>query len=424
MDHVEREKRPAEPSGRGPGGAGASGASGGCLVVAIRMPVRIVALVLVVPVRMAWDALAAAGRLLYRTVGRPVGRALAWLARAVCVWPFVALWRWVLVPAGHGLAWLARVLVVVPAGWVRRHLLTPLGRGLGWLYARVLTPVGRGARWLLRSVGAVLAAVGAGVWTGTVWLVRYLVVLPVGWAVRYLVVVPVRWLVRYLVVVPVRWLVRYLVVVPVRWLVRYLVVVPAVWIHARVLTPTGRALARCARGVAWLVGVIVAGAVTALLWAGQVLLVVPAVAVRRWVLVPAGRVLVVVGREVGEALGHAWRVAGYVSVAVGRFLAALFRWVVVEPVRWVYRGVLTPLGHVVRDAVLRPVAEVVRGAGRAARQAVAAARETVRQARADVRRALFGEHPQGDAPASREPRRPAGRTLDGSTTALTHLTKD
>ncbi|MET9117525.1 hypothetical protein ABZX38_25475 [Streptomyces longwoodensis] len=412
MDHVEREKRPAEPSGRGPGGDGASGASGGCLVVAIRMPVRILALVLVVPVRMAWDALAAAGRFLYRTVARPVGRALAWLARAVCVWPFVALWRWVLVPAGRGLAWLARVLVVVPAGWVLRYLLAPLGRGLAWLYARVLTPVGRGALWLLGSVGAVLAAVGAGLWTGTVWLVRYLVVVPVAWAVRYLVVVPVRWAVVHLVVVPVR------------WLVRYLVVVPAVWLYARVLTPAGRALAQCARGVAWLVGVIVAGGATALLRVGRILVIVPVVAFWRWVLVPVGRVLLVVGREVGEALGHAWRVAGYVSVAVGRFLAALFRWVVVEPVRWVYRGVLTPLGHVVRDAVLRPVAEAARGAGRAARQAVAAARETVRQARADVRRALFGEHPQGDAPASREPRRPAGRTLDGSTTALTHLTKD
>ncbi|MCX4998282.1 hypothetical protein [Streptomyces longwoodensis] len=397
---MELEKRPPEPSGREPGGAGASGEPGGCLVVAIRMPVRIVALVLVVPVRMAWDALAAAGRFLHRTVGRPVGRALAWLARAVCVWPFVALWRWVLVPAGRGLAWLARVLVVVPAGWVHRYLLAPLGRGLVWLYARVLTPVGQGAWWLLRGIGAVLAAVGAGLWTGAVWLGRYLVVVPVRWAVRYLVVVPVR------------------------WLVRYLVVVPAVWLYSRVLTPAGRALARCVRGVVRLLGVVVAGVVAALVWAGRVLLVVPAVAAWRWVFVPVGRALVVVGREVGEALGHAWRVAGYVSVAVGRFLAALFRWVVVEPVRRVYRGVLTPVGHVVRDAVLRPVAEAVRGAGRTARQAVAAARETVRQARADVRRALFGEHPQGDAPASREPRRPAGRTLDGSTTALTHLTKD
>ncbi|MFI1371183.1 hypothetical protein ACH4UY_04110 [Streptomyces longwoodensis] len=394
---MELEKRPPERSGREPGGAGASGS---CLVGAIRMPVRIVALVLVVPVRMAWDALAAAGRFLHRTVGRPVGRALAWLARAVCVWPFVALWRWVLVPAGRGLAWLARVLVVVPAGWAHRYLLAPLGRGLVWLYARVLTPVGQGAWWLLRGIGAVLAAVGAGLWTGAVWLGRYLVVVPARWAVVYLVVVPVL------------------------WLVRYLVVVPAVWLYARVLTPAGRALARCVRGVVRLLGVVVAGVVAALVWAGRVLLVVPAVAAWRWVFVPVGRVLVVVGREVGEALGHAWRVAGYVSVAVGRFLAALFRWVVVEPVRRVYRGVLTPVGHAVRDAVLRPVAEAVRGAGRTARQAVAAARETVRQTRADVRRALFGEHPQGDAPASREPRRPAGRTLDGSTTALTHLTKD
>ncbi|MGJ5762852.1 MFS transporter [Streptomyces galbus] len=382
---MELEKRSQGPSGRRPGGAGAPE---GCLVVAIRMPVRIVALVLVVPVRMAWDALAAAGRFLYRTVGRPVGRALVWLARAVCVWPFVALWRWVLVPAGRGLAWLARMLVVVPARWAQRYLLAPLGRGLVWLYARVLTPLGQGGWWLLRSGGAVLAAVGTGLWAGAVWLGRHLVV------------------------------------VPVRWLLRYLVAVPALWLYARVLTPAGRALASCARGVARLVGVVLTGGAAALLWSGRVLLVAPAAALRRWVLVPVGRVLGVVGRELGQALGHAWRVAGYVSPAVGRFLAALFRWVVVEPVRWVYRAVLTPVGHVVRDAVLRPAAQAVRGAGRAARQALAAARETVRQARADVRRALFGELPQRDAPASREPRRPAGRTLDGSTTALTHLTKD
>ena len=55
----------------------------------------VVVLVLVLPVRMAWDALAVAGRFLHDTVLRPAGRALLWLAKAVLVWPWVALWRYV-----------------------------------------------------------------------------------------------------------------------------------------------------------------------------------------------------------------------------------------------------------------------------------------------------------------------------------------
>ncbi|MFF8655915.1 hypothetical protein ACF07H_17535, partial [Streptomyces huasconensis] len=71
----------------------------GCLAVAIRLPVRIVVLVLVVPVRLVWDALAVCGRFLYfrglRPVGRAVGAVLTWLFKAVFVWPWVGLWRYV-----------------------------------------------------------------------------------------------------------------------------------------------------------------------------------------------------------------------------------------------------------------------------------------------------------------------------------------
>ncbi|MET9835014.1 hypothetical protein ABZ078_38360 [Streptomyces sp. NPDC006385] len=316
----------------------------GCLVVAIRIPVRIVVLVLVVPVRMLWDALVVAGRFLNDTVLRPVGRALLWLGRAVFVWPFVGVWRYVVVPLAKGIAWLGNVLLVVPAVWLYRYVLTPVGHacawvargvgyacawlgrgiraGLEWLYARVLTPVGHAVMWVLKGLGAVLAAIGLGLF-GVV-----------------------------------------------AWLVRYLVVVPAVWLY-------------------------------------------------RWVLAPVGRVLAVVGREVWDALGHAWRVAGRISLAVGRFLASLFRWIFVEPVRWVYRTVLTPVGHVVRDLVLRPVAEAARSVGRVTRQALTAARDSVRQARADFRRMLFGEPRQREAVARREPPGRETRTLGSSTTALT-----
>ncbi|MEW1867460.1 hypothetical protein AB0420_04575 [Streptomyces caelestis] len=343
-------EKPARPPAAAPAGEG-------CLVVAVRLPVRVVVLVLVVPVRLVWDALAVAGRFLNDTLLRPLGRALRWAGRAVFVWPLVGLWRYVLVPFGKGLAWLGKVLVVLPAVAFHRHVLTPLGRGAAWVYARVLTPVGH-----------VLAAIGAGAWAGAVWLARCLVV------------------------------------------------VPSAWLYRWVLAPVGRAVVRCARGLARLVATVAAGIGTGLYWVVRILLVLPALAVWRRVLAPVGRVLAVVAREAGEAFGHAWRVAGYVSLTVGRWLGRLFRWVLVEPVRWVYRSVLTPVGHVVRDAVLRPL-------GDAARQALAAARASARRARADLRRTLFGERAGAEGEPQlthrREPDGPRARTLGGSTTALT-----
>ncbi|MBA8942687.1 hypothetical protein FHS33_001081 [Streptomyces calvus] len=95
----------------------------GCLVVAVRIPVRIVVLVLVVPVRMVWDALVVTGRFLNHTVLRPLGRALLWVGRAVFVWPFVGLWRYVLVPLGKALLWLGNVLLVLPALAFYRYVL-------------------------------------------------------------------------------------------------------------------------------------------------------------------------------------------------------------------------------------------------------------------------------------------------------------
>ncbi|MFF8092035.1 hypothetical protein [Streptomyces sp. NPDC016675] len=335
----------------------------GCVAAAIRVPVRIVALVVVVPVRLVWDALVVAGRVLRDTVLRPVGRALAWLGRAVFVWPLVGLWRHVVVPLAKGMGWLGNVLLVVPAVWLYRWVLTPAGQALAWFFTRV---------------GAVLAAIGRGLYAGLAWLARYLVA------------------------------------------------VPAVWLYRWVLTPVGQALAWCGKGLLWCgrqvargVGVVVTGVGFVLYWTVRVLLVLPALAVWRWVLAPVGRVLVVVGREVRDALGHAWRIAGYVSLAVGRFLGTLVRWTVVEPARWAYRSVLTPVGHAVRDTVLRPLAEASRGAGHATRRALASARLTVREARADARRALLGEPPRARPVARREPSVAEARTLGSSTTALT-----
>ncbi|MFF0887558.1 hypothetical protein [Streptomyces sp. NPDC003456] len=363
-----------EPHGRSAGTARApeparraSEEPGGCLTVAVRIPVRIVVLVLVVPLRMLWDALAVSGRFLNDVLLRPLGRALLWLARAVFVRPFVGLWRYVAVPVGKALARLGHVLLVVPAVWLHRHLLTPLGHAA----ARAARCLWAALAWLGRGVGAALG-----------WVYGRLLT-PVGHALT--------------------------------WVAKGL----GLWLYTWVLAPAGRALARCGRGLVWLVSTVVGGIGTGLYWIARILLVLPVLALWRWVLAPVGRALAVVGREVADALGHAWRVAGHLSLAVGRFLAALFRWIFVEPVRWAYLRVLTPVGHALRDAVLRPAAEAARAAGRTARQALAAARDSARQARADLRRLLFGG-PERPAPVDR--REPSGReprTLGSSTTALT-----
>ncbi|UQA95411.1 hypothetical protein [Streptomyces halobius] len=300
----------------------------GCLTRLVRVPVRVVVLVVVVPLRMIWDVLTACGRALNRTVLSPVGRAIAWpavrvaegalwLGKAFFVWPWVALWRYVLAPAGRGIA-----------------------------------------------VAAVFLA-------------------------------------RYLVVVPVTFLVRYLVIVPVTFLVRYLVVVPAVWLYRTVLTPLGHGLVLLVRGIGMVVTTLVR-------W----IVVVPAVALWRYVLLPAGRALAaavtVVVREVGDALGHCWRAAGFLSRAVGRFLGRLLRWIVVEPCRWVYRSVLTPFGHGIRDGIWRPVRHVLREAGRATSRALSAARESARQARKEIRRALFGAPREPVRAKAAQPRRELG----------------
>ncbi|MFJ3820169.1 hypothetical protein [Streptomyces nodosus] len=380
----------------------------GCLTVAIRLPVRIVVLVLVVPVRLLWDALVVGGRVLRDSVLRPVGRALGLLARAVFVWPWVMMWRYVLVPLGRGIAWLGHVLIVVPALWIHRRVLTPLGRGVlrvlratgagcAWVHARVLTPVGHAVVRLLRGVGYVLVVLGAGAYAVVAWLGRWLLVVPAGWLYRR-VLTPLG-----------------------HGVVRVLRGIGAgcAWLYRTVLTPLGHGLVRLAGGVAWLVGMAVTGIGVALYWTLRVLLVVPALAVGRWILAPVGRFLLVVGREIGTAIVHAWRVAGHISLVVGRFLAAVFRRIFVEPVRRAYRTVLTPVGHVLRDTVLRPAAEIARGVGRATRQALAGAREAARQARADIRRMLFGEPREPRAVSRREPQAGETRTLGTSTTALT-----
>ncbi|MFD3522528.1 hypothetical protein [Streptomyces sp. NPDC058653] len=303
----------------------------GCLTTAIRIPVRVVVLVLVVPVRLVWDLLAVGAKAVHRAVLRPVGRgigvacswlyetalapagralgvALLFLARLLFVRPWVALWRYLLAPV-------VRYGLVVPGVWLYEKVLTPIGHGIAvvcsWLYETLLTPVGH-------ALGAVLLFLG-----------------------KLLFVWPWLGLWRY-------------VLVPV---VRYGFVVPGVWLYKRVLTP--------------------------------------------------------VGREIADAVGVAWRIAGQISRAIGRGLKWL-AWILVGvPASWFYRTVCTPVGHVVRDYVWAPAKKAAVETGRAVGSALRSVGDTVGQARRDAWRALVG------APRPAEPvEAPLGgaRTLGGTTT--------
>ncbi|MDX3607593.1 MULTISPECIES: hypothetical protein [Streptomyces] len=359
----------------------------GILTTLIRIPVRIVVLVLVLPARMVWDALTALWHAADRVLLRPLGRALRWLLDTLVLTPLAWLYTWVLTPLGKGAAWLAAVLLVRLWIGLWRYVIVPVARyGIAapavWLYANVLTPLGRGLRWI-----------------GTALLLPALHGL--GWLLTVLLIVPLEFLWRY-------------VAVPV---VRYGLVVPVVWLYEAVLTPIGRGTVRVLstlwQGTAWILGRLRRGIAAtgrglglAVAWLVTTLLVAPLVWTYRRILTP-------VGREIAAAFEVAWRIAGYVSRAVGRALAALAWYLIGAPVSWAYRTVCAPVGHFLRDALWAPARRAAAEAGRAARAALATARETVRQARRDAWRALVGA-PGGER--SGEPRGIPARTLGSTTT--------
>ncbi|WSA76760.1 hypothetical protein OG930_14805 [Streptomyces sp. NBC_01799] len=370
----------------------------GCLPTLIRIPVRIVVLVIVLPVRMVWDALVATFLAADRMLLRPVGRALAWLCQVLVVIPLVRLYESVLTPLGHGLRWLAAVVgrgvrwlgaAVFVWPWVAlwRYVVVPVVRyGIVapavWLYASVLTPVGHGLRRVYRVL---LVPAARGVATAIGWLLTALFVWPVVGVWRYVLVPLALTLSR---------------------LAEYLIVAPLAWTYRKLLTPLGH-------GIAWLAGVVARGLVAvarglgaAVAWLVVTVLVTPVGWIWRRVLAP-------VGREIATAIGVAWRIAGYVSRAVGRALARLAWYLIGAPVAWTYRTVCTPVGHFVRDMVWAPARRAAVEAGRAARGALRTARETVRQARRDAWRALVG---RGPVPEPREPVAPLARTLGSTTT--------
>ncbi|MFF3015179.1 hypothetical protein ACFVS6_12860, partial [Streptomyces sp. NPDC057939] len=170
----------------------------GCLVGVLRVPVKIVAVLVVLPVRLIWDLLVLAARTTHRRALRPVGAAAARLCSG--------LYQYVLTPLGHGIAWSGRGVVLVVRWlalgllywpWVGlwRYVLVPVATAahrylLAPVWRYVLAPLGHGLRWFLpRAFAAVFVWPWVGLW-------RY-VLIPLGhgiaWSGRGVVLV-VRWL--------------------------------------------------------------------------------------------------------------------------------------------------------------------------------------------------------------------------------------
>lgn len=359
----------------------------GCLTTLVRIPVRIVVLVLVLPVRMVWDALVACARAAERALLRPLGRALSWLFHVLVAVPAGWLWAWVLTPLGHGLRWLAWAVFVWPWTALWRYVVVPGVRygivvPLGWLYAAVLTPLGHGLRWVCL---ALLAPAGRGVLTGIGWLLRAVLVLLGRGRVAIRPGAPRAG--RRLDGPPPGRRARPVGVPRTAH--------PAGPRHRLAPRSAGPWRRRRIPGV----------------WAGlRLLVLVPLVTPLVW---GYQRVLAPVGREVVAAFRFAWRAAGFVSRAVGRALARLAWYLVGAPVAWAYRTVCAPVGHLVRRAVWVPVRRAAVAAGRTARDTLRTARETVRQARRDAWRALVGGQPVHEP---REPDRRVARTLGSTTT--------
>ncbi|MET9318960.1 hypothetical protein ABZX75_02005 [Streptomyces sp. NPDC003038] len=262
----------------------------GCLVGVVRIPVKIVAVLVVLPVRVVWDLLVAGARAahrhvlgpLYEHVLGPVLRGLGWVAvtllKLVFVWPWTGLWRYVLVPVGRGIGWLASGLYA--------HVLAPAGRAL---HRYLLDPLARGAMFVLRPLGWALAmALFVWPWVG-LW--RY-VLRPVGLGLAWLATVTWRH-----VLVPVGRGFAWAAAAVYRYLLRP-VGLGIAWLagglYRFVLTPVGKVIAW-----AWQVAGRITGALwRGFKWVGWILVGWPASRVYRHVLAPAGRLAREVWRTV------------------------------------------------------------------------------------------------------------------------------
>lgn len=223
----------------------AGGQGGGCLAVAIRLPVRLVAFGIVLPLRLLWDACAAVWRAVGMVFGwvwrRVVVPVVAFLWRYLVVWPLKQLFLYVAVPFAHYV-----VLPVARAAWavarflwrrVAAPLLRALGGALAWTWEVLVVPAARV------------------VWAVAAFLVRYLLVVPLGAVWRWVVVPVARevWAALGIAWRGTAYVSRAVGRVLGR-LFRYAVALPVAWVWRWSGAPVARALrqaGRWYRGVVW-----------------------------------------------------------------------------------------------------------------------------------------------------------------------------
>jgi len=189
-------------------------------------PVRVVAVIVVVPFRLAWDLLVLVAGFLWRHVGQPVSAFVyAYLLRPLGYAFYYAVW----VP----LDYLLVRLLWPPVAWLAKHVLVPL-----------CTALWRATVWLFRLIGPAL--------TLTMRLLYRYLLRPIGLAIAWLwrwVVVPVAQVVAWAWNHSVVLLWRYLVVIPVRWTGRTFVTPTARWLHRAILRPLLETSRRVLAGV-------------------------------------------------------------------------------------------------------------------------------------------------------------------------------
>jgi hypothetical protein len=168
-------------------------------------PVRAVAVVVVLPFRLLWEAAKLVGRFLQRYVVTP----LAWLWRRLVVIPVlrVAHWIWAgLTVLGRWIATALRIVIGVPLAWLWRAALRPALHAV-WRYGlrpvlvgmvlaatfvveKVIAPVaGFVYRWLLAPVARAVGWFLRAGWAGTSWLGRQIyrfLLRPAGIAVAWM----------------------------------------------------------------------------------------------------------------------------------------------------------------------------------------------------------------------------------------------
>ncbi|XRQ10110.1 hypothetical protein ACN3XK_04160 [Actinomadura welshii] len=350
----------------------------------IVLPARVIALIVIVPLRLVHDLAVQAARGL-RAVWDRMLRAPRRLGRA--------LYRWLLAPIGRLIAAVARgtgallgLLIVRPLRWlavvVVLGFLRWVGRGaahLGrWVYRAILVPigvflalVGRGLVWLgVHALLRPLQALGRGLaWLGERALWRPLCALGRGlaWLAFQAVLRPLKALGRGLL-----WLLGVIERAG-ALLLRALVIIPAAFVWRHLLLPPLRGLLWLARG-SWY-GLVRAWNFAGLMlaWLARVLLVLPAKAVWRYVLAPIIGGIKAVWRTAGRFLRWAWRT----------LVAVPARVLVVAPARWAWTSVLRPAGRSVREAWRVSVRDPLRAARRTVR-------ETSRDVRLQLRRTFRG----------------------------------